>query len=325
MALSSTGAVGHGAAQPELLVLRALGLGDLLTVVPALRGLRAAFPGHRLTLAAPAPLESLARHAGVADQWVPTDGLRGVPAPTGSPRRPAVAVNLHGRGPQSHTWLAAHLPARMIAFAAPDHQDGPPWDTGEPEHEVARWCRLVAAYGVAVDLGELAVTRPPVTAPWSGAVLVHPGAASAARRWPAARYAEVARALAADGHRVVVTAGPGEERQAGKVAAAADVELAYGMPVLELVAMVADAPLVICGDTGLGHVATATATPSVLLFGPSAPGLWGPPPGRARHRVLWSGATGDPLGGVVDPGLARITAADVLGAARTMLMVTNPA
>ena len=129
MALSSTGAVGHGAAQPELLVLRALGLGDLLTVVPALRGLRASFPGHRLTLAAPAPLESLARHAGVADQWVPTDGLRGVPAPTGSPRRPAVAVNLHGRGPQSHTWLAAHLPARMIAFAAPpDYPEGPPWD-----------------------------------------------------------------------------------------------------------------------------------------------------------------------------------------------------
>ena len=100
-------------------------------------------------------------------------------------------------------------------------------------------------------------------------------------------------------------------------------ELAHGMTLLEVVALVADAPLLVCGDTGLGHVATATATPSVLLFGPSAPSSWGPPPGCTRHRVLWGGTTGDPLGARVDPGLARITVADVLGAARTQLRATD--
>ncbi len=314
--------------RPELLVLRALGLGDLLTGLPALRGLRAAFPGHRLTLAAPAPFEALARHAGVVDAVAPTDGIRGLPPPTGAPRRPAVAVNLHGRGPQSHTWLAAHEPARTIAFAAPPrHPDGPPWEadvsTIAASHEVARWCRLLAAHRIPADPTDLGLARPPIELAWSGAVLVHPGAAAPARRWPPARFAAVARALAGDGHRVVVTAGPGEEAAAGVVAAQAAVELAHGMGLLELVALVADAPLVVCGDTGLGHVATATGTPSVLLFGPSAPASWGPPPGRSRHRVLWGGTTGDPLGDDVDPGLARISVVEVLRAARNQLLATD--
>ncbi len=304
-------------APPELLILRALGLGDLLTGLPGLRGLRAAFPDHRLTLAAPAALEALARHAGVADTLVPIDGVGAVPPPSGPARRPWLAVNLHGRGPQSHAWLAAHSPERMIAFAAPGFRAGPAWSPGE--HEVTRWCRLLQFFGLGADPADLAVARPPVEVACSGAVLVHPGAASGARRWPAARYAEVARALAEDGHRVAVTAGPGEEAAAAAVAGAAGVELAGGMELLQLVALVADAPLVICGDTGLGHVATATGTPSVLLFGPSAPAAWGPPPERLRHRVLWAGTTGDPLGAVVDAGLARITTAQVLAAARAQL------
>src|SRR6202011_5490147 len=64
-----------GGATPVVLVLRALGLGDFLTILPALRGLSEAFPGHRRILAAPARLEPLARHSGAVDEGLATDPL----------------------------------------------------------------------------------------------------------------------------------------------------------------------------------------------------------------------------------------------------------
>jgi ADP-heptose:LPS heptosyltransferase len=71
---------------------------------------------------------------------------------------------------------------------------------------------------------------------------------------------------------------------------------------------------VICGDTGVAHLATALNTPSVLLFGPTSPDTWGPPPSRPIHHVLWAGRTGDPHGTTPDPGLLEIQPDDVLHA-----------
>jgi ADP-heptose:LPS heptosyltransferase len=68
---------------------------------------------------------------------------------------------------------------------------------------------------------------------------------------------------------------------------------------------------VICGDTGVAHLATAYGTPSVVLFGPMPPALWGPPPERRQHLVLWRG-TG---------GLSNISTAEVYDAARELLPV----
>jgi ADP-heptose:LPS heptosyltransferase len=120
----------------------------------------------------------------------------------------------------------------------------------------------------------------------------------------------VAAALSADGHRVVVTAGPSERDLAAAVGAEV---LAPDLP--ELAALVADAALVVCGDTGVGHLATAYGTPSVLLFGPVPPAEWGPRGGP--HTVLWKGGRrGDPHGTEPDPALLAVTVEDVLAAAR---------
>jgi len=64
---------------PTVLVLRALGLGDALTGIPALRGLRRAFPEHRLTLAAPSQLGQWLRRLDVVDAVLPTPDLQPLP------------------------------------------------------------------------------------------------------------------------------------------------------------------------------------------------------------------------------------------------------
>jgi len=70
----------------------------------------------------------------------------------------------------------------------------------------------------------------------------------------------------------------------------------------------------VCGDTGVAHLATALGTPSVVLFGPTSPARWGPPPDRAIHQVLWAGRTGDPHASRPDPGLLAIGENEVLQA-----------
>lgn len=314
--------------RPRVVVLRALGLGDFLTGLPALRGIRRALPRHELILAAPiglAPLLALAdRGERLVDDLVDTGGPETLPL---SLTTPAIAVNLHGRGPQSHQELLGLHPGRLIAYARPDlGVPGPRWD--DEEHEVRRWCRLVdsALSSAHCDPDDLDLSPPPQESMFAGAIVVHPGATAGARRWPAARFAAVARVLANAGYRVVITGSPSERVLARSVAEAAGLPPAAAVAgrtdLQSLAGIVAEATLVIAGDGGVAHLATAYRRRSITLCGPLAPALWGPPR-RPQHLAVWHGdgdsRPGDPHGGAVDPRLAAITVEEVLAAARALL------
>jgi ADP-heptose:LPS heptosyltransferase len=295
----------------RIVALRALGLGDFLTAVPALRALQ---PHGDVIVAAPRMLAPLAALAGVS--LVHAGELESLPAELCGAD---LLVNLHGRGPQSHRIALAAAPRRLLAFAHPDVPETAGLPAGrEDEHEVARWCRLLREAGMPADPGRLRLPRPgPPDPAWArGATLVHPGAASAARRWPAERFASVARSEAAAGRTVVVTGGPHERALATEVAAAAGLPqralLAGRTGLAQLAALVAHAGRIVCGDTGVAHLATAFGTPSVVLFGPTPPDAWGPPGAPAPHRVLWAGLRGDPHARRPDAGLLRIETDDVL-------------
>jgi ADP-heptose:LPS heptosyltransferase len=299
----------------RVVVLRALGLGDLLTAVPALRGLRRAHPGAHLTLAASGLLRELARLTGAVDEVVDTAALAPLsPELSGAD----LAVNLHGRGPQSTARLAAAAPRRLVAYDLPD---GPRWRADE--HEVARWCRLLEESGIPADPRDLLLEVPAAEPPVRGAVVVHPGAAQRSRRWPAQRWGRVAAALAAAGHDVRLTGGPDERDLAEDVARlaglGADAVLAGRTDLLGLSALVAAARLVVAPDTGVAHLATAFGTPSVVLFGPTPPALWGPPADRPQHHALWAGRAGDNFAAEPDAGLLELTVGQVLEAAQAAL------
>ena len=299
-------------------VRRPLGLGDLLTGVPAIRGVRAAVAGHPLVLATTPALVPLAGRFDAVDEVLVARELE--PLDWAGPP-PELAVDLHGKGPLSHVVVADLEPQRLLTFGSPGYP-GPSWYPDE--HEVRRWCRLVAeGLGVDCDPDALDLARPAVPPPARDVAVVHPGAAFPGRRWPPERFAAVARHLVAAGHRVVLTGGPAERELACTVAEGAglgpEAVLAGRTTSLELAAVIAQARVVVCGDTGVAHLATAYRRPSVVLFGPVSPALWGPPP-RAQHVVLWHGdGTGDPWGTALDPALARITVDEVTTALDQLL------
>lgn len=311
-------------ARPRLVILRALGVGDLLTAVPALRALARAFPEHERVLAAPAALRPL---VALVDDEAGSSAIHRV-APVGELEAlpsalhgPDVAANLHGRGPQSHRVLLNARPRTVLWFESavvPQSQGSPLWRAGE--HEVQRWCRMLTESGVDADPAALSLRAPdgPGLEGVRGATLLHPGAASPARRWPPRRFAVVARAEAARGHRVVITGAREEVSLAREIAEQAELPpssvLAGRTDLGELARAVAAAGRVVCGDTGVAHLATALGTPSVVLFGPTSPEEWGPPAGRAQHQALWAGRRGDPHGLRPDPGLLEIEAGDVIRA-----------
>ncbi|MFB9961291.1 glycosyltransferase family 9 protein [Sinosporangium siamense] len=236
--------------------------------------------------------------------------------------RPEIAVNLHGAGPQSVDALISTRPTRLISHSHPSR----PWITGpvwrEETHEVNRWCALLDWHGVPADPQELALIPPP---PWrsAGHVVIHPGAAYAARRWPAERFAEVATALHARyGTAILITGSSTEHHIGSSVADLAGLPRQCVMAGLTdlttLAAIVGSASLVICGDTGVAHLASALGVPSVVLFGPVSPSRWGPPPG-GPHRALWAGKQGDPHGKYIDEGLLRIDVEEVMAAASELM------
>jgi ADP-heptose:LPS heptosyltransferase len=186
--------------RPTVLVLRALQIGDLLVAVPALRAVRRAHPEHRLVLATSAALALIVERIGGVDLLLPTPDPTAVPWPGATPN---VAVNLHGTGPQSHRALNALNSRRRIGFRCGDAGpgwEGPAWDTvavAHP-HERARWCALLEAVGIPADADDLRLPSPACAGSTdtgsarAAPVLVHPGAAYGAKRWPVERFAAVA-------------------------------------------------------------------------------------------------------------------------------------
>jgi ADP-heptose:LPS heptosyltransferase len=170
---------------------------------------------------------------------------------------------------------------------------------------------------VSCDETDLSLAVPDLATP-RGVTIVHPGAKFAQRRWPADRFAAVARHLRDAGHQVVVTGSAAERDLRVRVAERA------GLPpsalpstgLAELAALVAHARLVISGDTGIAHLATAYGTPSVTLFGPMSPARWGPPD-RPYHRAIWHGTRSEPgerPGPGVHPALLAVGEREVLDA-----------
>ena len=139
----------------------------------------------------------------------------------------------------------------------------------------------MADYKVLAEVGEslIGVLWRSIQADPALFALINPGAAWPNKRWPADRFGELATFLReAPGLMPVVVWGPGEELLAEAVisASAHAAMRAPATNIRDLVGLSRAAALVISGDTGPLHIATAVGTPAVGIFGPTDPARNGP-------------------------------------------------
>ncbi|HEV2239189.1 MAG TPA: glycosyltransferase family 9 protein, partial [Ktedonobacterales bacterium] len=179
------------------------------------------------------------------------------------------------------SWRLVRATATLLGVGAPIAEDCAPatahlrWAVAPGERAAAR------AWLAARDLG---VSRAYLVA--------HPGAGATIKQWSAASWARTLEHVVAARDLAIVLAGAPDEREQLRAIAAA---LARWCPshvyisedgIGNYAALIAGARLMLGVDSGPLHLATAVGTPTVRLYGPSDPaifGPWGPP---AQHLAL---------------------------------------
>ncbi len=138
-------------------------------------------------------------------------------------------------------------------------------------------------------LAELIEESPPVhaptaeeagaAAPWlarlpPGFLALHPGSGSPGKNWPAERFGAAIEALAPP-HPWLLVEGPADELAARALRSPNSVS-ARDLPPRILGAVLAQAGLYLGNDSGVSHLAAAWGAPTLALFGPTDPTVWGP-------------------------------------------------
>ena len=111
-------------------------------------------------------------------------------------------------------------------------------------------------------------------------IFIHPGSGSIKKSWPSHHFAKLARNLQERfSARIAVIEGPADRAQAETLSASlkgsSTVKIGK-LPLRTLAVLLKRGKCFIGNDSGITHLAAAVGTPSIALFGPTDPGVWGP-------------------------------------------------
>lgn len=113
-------------------------------------------------------------------------------------------------------------------------------------------------------------------------VHLHPFARWRYKYWPDQHWKELAERLLAHGINLVITAGPHERKKAEELMHGLDQQrimiLAGELTWAQLACLTSQSLAYVGLDTANTHLAASTGTPTIALFGPTNPELWGPWP-----------------------------------------------
>jgi len=281
----------------RILVIRGGAIGDFVLTLPALRALRETFPDAWIEIMGYPAIAEIARKRFYADAVSRVDAAEMAPLFTaGAPlaeRQAArlkgfdvavcfwkdepgiLAANLRRTGvrevfsinpfpPEGQTRHAAiHMLEALAPLVGRGHDPAPRVFLNEEDKAFGR-CFVAETKGDA---------RAPVLA-------AHPGSGGRHKIWPASHFAALMERAAADeGVRWLLLCGPADERVRDEVRKG----LSHVAPtIIEELGLVQVASLLsacdgyVGNDSGITHLAAAVGAPTVAVFGPTDPAIWGP-------------------------------------------------
>lgn len=284
----------------NILIIKPGAVGDLLQMTPVIRALRRYSPNARITMLVGSALTASlfandprieetivfdrhGRHRSVSALIALWRTLRG--------RRFDLVLNFQRSNLRTWFLASAALPCRVLVY----HKA-----RSRPVHAVVNYLETLMPLGIApsdtglelvLDESARAYARELFAGQGLDAapvVALNPGATHAVNRWPAKRFAELADLIAATtGTRVIIVGGPDDAALADdivKLSASRPLSLAGKTTLLQLGAVLEKCRVVVSGDTGPLHLATAVGTKAIALFGAADPDRTGPV--GSGHRVI---------------------------------------
>jgi heptosyltransferase II len=279
-----------------VLVLRFSAVGDVVLTAPALAALRAAWPNTKILFAVNAALAPIIAHnPHVDDVYALGSRDSALAVARWARQRGAGAVlDLHGKLKSRLIRLAlADLPA--VSWTKRRFQDTVAVKLRlRPYHSDVR---LADRYHHAVEtlVGQSLPHAPlrfwtdpaetePVSAILHSAGLrrgqpvlgMNPGANWATKRWPAERFAELARRVLAKGWQVAVNGSAEEAPLGAEILAAAPgvIDLCGKLSLNQLGPFLARCTAFVANDTGPMHIARALGIPTLAIFGSTDPSMF---------------------------------------------------
>ena len=202
---------------------------------------------------------------------------------------------------------------------------------GTTINRVEKFLSLAAALGVPTDGARYRLPEPASSRDLVGGFLareglaryvaIHPGTSDfgKAKRWMPGRFSALATRIAAElGLRSVITWGPAERPLAEEVVRGAGGQALLSpetRSVLDLAEVLRRASLFVGCDSGPLHLCSAVGTPSVALFGPKDPRVYGPY--SPRHLVVYKAEGGN-------GSMEAITVEDAFQAAAALYRESRP-
>lgn len=270
--------------RPErILVAQKLRLGDAMLATPLLAKLRAQYPAAQLVMTARKAIAPLYEKRPYGVEVWPFDSRdAGTVTAMAAGGGFDLAIVPGDNGP---SWLATALGARWIVAHGGDRPAHKNW----PVDEFHAYPATPAAIGeIFADLVPGPAPRPFDPRDWPAPehrafalpsvpyVVLHTGASTPLKLWPAERWRTLAEWLSAQGVQVVWSGGSGE----ADVVAEIDPERRFAsyagqLDLPQLWHLIANARLLVSPDTGVAHLARATGAPTITLFGPGSRLLFG--------------------------------------------------